>query len=277
MRRKGSMSPQAFAAHLRTQARQARARRACVQADAARLLERQRLEATENATRWAALEARLQGPAQGAAPDPAADRSVRLALPSGPRRLVNLPERDRGRYRDHLNRIIAAAMSDATPAPEPAGGVPAPEPAAGTALLGRLCACCGGGCCTRGGHTAYLSAATIRRYMAGHPGMRPREVLAAYLDRLAFRTEAGSCVNHTAGGCGLPREMRSDICNRYLCAPLSDLRGRLEAAAPPEVAVVVVRRQDQWRKDRPGRPNEIVGEALVTATAATPPLPWRRR
>jgi hypothetical protein len=205
-----------------------------------------------------------------------AEPRIRMLLPSGPRRLRNLPQRERGRFRDHLNRIIAAAVSGEEiaaelPGLEPTSGS-APAPGASTIdLRGRLCACCGGGCCTRGGSTAYLSAATIRRYMASRPGVRPREVLAAYLDRLGNRHEAGSCVLHTAQGCGLPPEMRSQVCNRFLCEPLAELRDRVEnrEVTAVEGVIVVVRRQDHWRKDAPDRPNEIVGRALVTARAIT--------
>src|SRR5208337_492465 len=74
------------------------------------------------------------------------------------------------------------------------------------AVLNGACALCRGFCCGSGGDHAYLTVATIRRYMAKHLEQGPEEVLAAYLGRIRNDTVAGSCIFHQSGGCGLPRE-----------------------------------------------------------------------
>jgi hypothetical protein len=133
----------------------------------------------------------------------------------------------------------------------------------GVSLAGQLCAACGGGCCNAGGDTAFLTVTTIRRFMAANPRLRPRDVLASYLDRLQQRTQRGSCVSQTESGCGLPRDMRSDTCNNWYCAPQIELRDQ----RPTRVAgaLVVVRRQGEWTKAEPGLPNEIIRVVWVTA------------
>jgi hypothetical protein len=71
-----------------------------------------------------------------------------------------------------------------------------------------------------------------------------RAAVAAYVARVPAATVPGSCVFHGADGCGLPREMRSDTCNRYLCDGLVELRAELgrraAAGAPARAAYVAV-------------------------------------
>ena len=258
MDRQLSMTPQAFKGYLDLQSQLNHERRAERERQEARLREQALEEAAENAVRWAEAEAGLR--LAGCLPP----RSDRLALPSGPRRLSNLPEHKRRRYRDHLNQIIAAALTQDEYVETTRTDEPPDPPSDALTLRGNLCAACGGGCCAEGGHTAYLTVPIMRRFMQQHPELRPREVLAAYLDRLSHRTESGSCVNHAAGGCSLPREMRSDTCNRFLCPPLHQIRSRQAGPNPPQAVVVILRRQNQWNQHRPGHLNDIVGAALVT-------------
>jgi hypothetical protein len=106
------------------------------------------------------------------------------------------------------------------------------------AVLGRVCAFCQGWCCRSGGDHAYLTVDTLRRYLAAHPGRRPRDVLADYLGRVGHKTYRGSCVYHGPAGCGLPREMRSDTCNDYYCTGLDRFREAVGDVAPARAAVV---------------------------------------
>ncbi len=138
-------------------------------------------------------------------------------------RITNLPERRRRAFRDGLNRLISAASA------HPAAHAPMPEPVVSPApeiqaVLGRACALCQGFCCRAGGNHAYLTVETIRRYMAEHPDLRPRDVLAAYLGRVGPKTVEKSCVFHGPEGCRLSRDMRSDTCNEFYCGGLNELR-----------------------------------------------------
>jgi hypothetical protein len=153
------------------------------------------------------------------------------------RRVTNLPDRRRRAFRDRLNRLITEAGESRASSPGQAVLPVVPEPSetvvpAPQVVLGRACAVCGGFCCEHGKNHAYLTAATIRRYMAQHPDQRPRDVLAAYLGRVGNKTFAGSCIFHQPGGCNLPREMRSDTCNQYFCPGLIEFQQGLTAREP---------------------------------------------
>ena len=70
----------------------------------------------------------------------------------------------------------------------------------------------------------------------------------------------GSCINHAAGGCSLPREMRSATCNEYLCPGVKNWC-RNYADDPTVLGTFVVRR----RLDKGSLPKEE-GEDRVMAT-----------
>ena len=106
------------------------------------------------------------------------------------------------------------------------------------ALLGQGCATCGGACCTRGGTHAFLSAAALRGTAAEHTqGDTGTPLETLYTRYLPATHYAGSCVFHGERGCTLPRALRSDTCNRYLCGELTAL-SRALTGAPGERAVV---------------------------------------
>ena len=94
-------------------------------------------------------------------------------------------------------------------------------------MLNRACGLCRGFCCGNGADHAYLTVATIRLYMEKHLDEGPDEVRAAYLGCIRNDTVQGSCIFHQAGGCGLPREMRSETCNRYYCEGLTEFQKSL--------------------------------------------------
>lgn len=161
-----------------------------------------------------------------------------VVIPAFAAKLVNLPERRRRNFRDHLTALIgqAAIASETAPAenrervaPSSPGSDPTPE---AQAVMGMACSCCKGLCCEGGGDRAYLDVATVRRYMAEHPDQRPRDVLAAYMDRVGHRTCEGSCIFHRSDGCALSRDMRADLCNRHYCKGLGEFRQNLPAGGP---------------------------------------------
>jgi hypothetical protein len=217
---------------------------------------RELAESRENGAAWDALRARLP-----AMPEP---EPLPLLLPTGPRRSRRVPQARRARYRLHLLRIIGEAR--ALPAGEAPAAAAAEGASGGSGMAGRLCAFCGGGCCTMGGEQAYLSAETMRRFMDGHPGWSDEEVLQAYLGRVATTTRAGSCINQTAAGCSLPREMRSDICNRFSCEPLARLEAARRGPQPVQTVLIVRRQQDHWRRAESARDNAVNACAVMRET-----------
>jgi len=250
------MSAEAFRHLLQARTTQRQDRQARERVHAQRLAAKREAEARENESAWEAITRQSSAYPAG--------QYERVVLPSGPRHLSNLPQRRRNRYRDHLNRIIAEAVARTpdTHAP-PAPPKRPPLQASAAPLLENLCTLCGGGCCIRGGHEAYLTPATIRRVMNDQPQLRPRDVLAAYLDRVGHRTETASCVNHGSNGCTLPREMRSDTCNKFYCDALSPW-AEAEGPEPPQSALAIVRRHDAFNGKELIDGNHIVRVAAVT-------------
>jgi len=224
----------AFQEHLQRQSRLWRQE----QAKAARIKARREAEEQEIADLVAAL-------AQRRPADPPPD--LGLVVPSGRARTRPLSDRRRQRYLAHLDGIVAAACAEPPPPHRLAPAEAATEQ--GSALPGRLCAACGGGCCTLGGDTAYLTEATIRRVMATHPELNdPDSLRAAYAARLPEQTVASSCINHTDQGCSLPRELRADTCNDFACPSLQTLRDSLRAAPPVSTVLVLRRRRSVWQR-----------------------------
>jgi hypothetical protein len=250
--RRREMSEPNFRHYLAMQVGQRQFIAAHGQATAAREL----AEARENGATWDALQARLA--------DADGPEVLRLVLPTGPRRSVRPPDERHERYRLHLGRIIAEANAMA-PGAE-AGQSGAGSESSGAGMAGRLCAFCGGGCCTLGGEQAYLGADTMRRFMDAHPALSNEEVLSAYLGRVAARTRSGSCINHTATGCTLPRAMRSDICNRFACEPLARLEAAARAAQPVQTVFIVRRKQDHWQRANPHLDNAVNACAVLRET-----------
>ncbi len=142
-------------------------------------------------------------------------------IPSNALRIVDLDMERCQALSDHIESILDAMTivdgKEPLPGPLPTVVPLAPEL---LNLLAGACSLCRGDCCRRGGENAYLDAPTIRRYQCDHPDSTPREILAAYLGRVGGRVYAGSCIYHQHDGCALPRDMRSDTCNRYYCTEL---------------------------------------------------------
>jgi hypothetical protein len=263
---RATLGEAAFRQRLQRQALNTRAQRAKAREEDQRLRALFAKEDAEDTARWASFEAQ----APGAHPP---EHFLRLVLPSGPGRARRLPVRRLRQYSAHLSELIAEAVLPEEPSVlGSADGTPVNHGHTRSAshLPGHLCATCRGGCCPHGGDTAYLTVATLRRFMAAYPALSPDEVLSAYLDRVRSSTQADSCINHTDQGCSLPTEMRSDTCNRYLCAAQKTLHERLDEGEPLQGVLVIHRRQNHWDRHKPGVDNGIVGGATLTEAGITP-------
>lgn len=253
--RRAEMGEAGFRYYLQLQSRHTQERQAQNLASA----ERRRREALENARGWQNLLASLP---------PGADEPVRLLLPSGPRRSRQSGAQRRGRYQAHLERIVAAARAlDPIPVDEvqTLAEQEVPAPTLPSAMPGALCALCAGGCCTLGGEHAYLTAETMRPLMDRDAALTNQSIVAAYLDRLPAKSQDGSCINHTAAGCTLPREMRSATCNRYACEALAALQQAQRMQQGSSVTVIVVQRQrDHWRRLDKDKENPVIAGTVLT-------------
>lgn len=97
---------------------------------------------------------------------------------------------------------------------------PAPLNETATRVVAATCSACRGKCCGNGGDHAFLRTRTIREFMAAHPLLDDDGVIDAYTGYLPERAMHPGCVYQGTRGCTLPREMRSAICNAYLCVGL---------------------------------------------------------
>ena len=120
----------------------------------------------------------------------------------------------------------------------------------------KACAVCRGICCNTGGKkNAYIKKDTILRYMSEHPGQKPMHILAAYMEHIGEKTVTESCVYHTETGCCLPRTIRSDTCNEFLCDSLIKLDERLNKT-PASKAIFLIE-SAQKNRTKKNLKNEI--------------------
>lgn len=91
------------------------------------------------------------------------------------------------------------------------------------ASLLAVCGTCRGACCKWGEDHAYLTRAVLSRVKAERRIASNASLLRAYVERIPEMAREGSCIYHGEDGCALPRSMRSETCNRFVCHPLKQL------------------------------------------------------
>ncbi|MEM7686602.1 MAG: hypothetical protein AAF293_17360 [Pseudomonadota bacterium] len=113
-------------------------------------------------------------------------------------------------------------------------------------LMDAACILCKGQCCLNGGpNNAFLEVEDIQRFRIRNPGATREDIKAAYEALMPEETSVMSCVFHGIYGCTLPREMRSQLCNSFVCRGQSVLaqgaaagnKGAVLLAAPQNTAV----------------------------------------
>lgn len=187
-----------------------------------------------------------------------------ILLPANTRRITALPNESRSAFIDKLRGVLEetfaqpvrdndAPMSEAehsarSDAGTPRATLPEQSPNAIGAqvknlsdVLGASCATCMGECCNSGGTHAFLQVESLTRVRAqleqdGIATTRDslETLYASYLPAQHYRE---SCVYHTRSGCALPRAMRSNLCNRYVCGSLSQLTRAMESEGVAEAYV----------------------------------------
>jgi hypothetical protein len=150
------------------------------------------------------------------------ERVLLARLPACEGRAAPLPEERRAQFATNLRAAIDRALDDPD---RPVPGT-AEAPSEQAPLVASACAACRGSCCTAGGDHAFLYPDHFRRFLRNHPGRSRDELVALYLSHLPQAAVQESCVYHREDGCALPRELRSNLCNSFLCG---DLSGLLEA------------------------------------------------
>ncbi len=181
------------------------------------------VDAAGAAERAADLARRRRAALRAGAP-PAAARAAVIWLQPHETRMAALPAAVRAAHLRHLQALVQSPPADDD-------DLPAADPAPDMPVTARVCGFCAGRCCQLGGHRhAFLRRQQLLRWVAARPGTTLAEAAADYAQRLPRRHVAGSCVYHGPQGCVLPREMRADICNTYLCEPLKAAQQRAREA-----------------------------------------------
>jgi hypothetical protein len=84
--------------------------------------------------------------------------------------------------------------------------------------LGALCGACSGYCCQFGlQNHAYLKASDLAAFSETRPDLDHEGIADAYIDKIKSRHARNGCLFQGSKGCSLPRDMRSQTCNAYLC------------------------------------------------------------
>jgi hypothetical protein len=178
-------------------------------------------------------------------------------IPKNIRIICDLPEQRRDVFREFLSTVINDAFLELkndkdnhTELVFPNEGIENAFP-----LEAQTCSVCRGVCCNTGEKNAYIKKETILRYMSGHPGQTPGHLLDEYMEHTGKKTFVNSCVYHTKTGCCLPRIMRSDTCNEFLCDTLIELDGLLNKTPMPKGVLLIKYAQKNWRNEIPGDEN----------------------
>lgn len=90
-------------------------------------------------------------------------------------------------------------------------------------LVGRACSTCLGFCCFAGGEHAFLKHSDVRRAMQDHHLTDADSLVEHFLSYVPEQSVENSCLFHGEAECGMPRRMRSDMCNTTLCPSLVNL------------------------------------------------------
>lgn len=146
-------------------------------------------------------------------------RILTARIPANERTPGPLGETRRKTFAENLVFALERAMSDPDrPFPESPESPPAHAP-----MIRAACAACRGACCSHGGDHAYLYPDHFRRLLRDRPGKTRDQMFAEYLALLPDVVYQDSCVYHTVAGCSLPRDLRSNLCNTFLCGGLSQM------------------------------------------------------
>jgi len=194
---------------------------------------------------WLRVEAEVEGIAKRAEQElrerfsgqiPAT--AVRAVLPANSNPLTLQDPSRRAHFTQHLLEIAEGAVLDRALLLSDPVDIESRTTSRNTLSAG-ICAACRGSCCRGGGDQAYLTEETLVRSLQAHPDWTLVQIMDSYLQHLPAETVRNSCIFHSAQGCGLPRDLRSSTCNRYLCAKSKNLLSSLPENSPPPILAVM--------------------------------------
>ncbi len=170
-----------------------------------------------------------------------------VSLPTGPSASSKLPGVRKEHYIQHLKISMKECLSEQTLPLQKQGYENLNQP---TELekAPDFCATCKGGCCTMGKNTGYISAKTLQQSIAANPELSPSEIVNKYISFIPQTSITDSCINHGTSGCTIPREWRSDTCNRFFCKPVKNYFEQQKYKNPPKNTIIVQRSCTHWNR-----------------------------
>jgi hypothetical protein len=204
-----------------------------------------------------------------------------VLLPANPRPIVAMPTAARDAFLAHVERLLETSFTGAPrdndlpmSSEERASRVNAGDIGGiresitlSDEMVAAACATCRGECCTAGGTHAFLrqdSITRVRARLAEAGTDDAGRMLALYSSYLPPRHYRGSCVYHEEIGCALPRDLRSNLCNRYHCGELTQLERVLDERRP----AAYVGAADGTRLRRLTRVEQHAGDRCETDSVA---------
>lgn len=200
--------------------------------------EAQRREAKQ---RRASIARRNRAAAQLGIPANERDSYLVAVVPHNTNRLSRLPAERRefflNRLRANLAEARARFAAGDTPLPRTIlttrkNGRSEAEQQAEWDLLGAGCGVCRGNCCKQGGDHAFNTSDTMMWYLLEHPSDDDDTIIERYEALIPTHSLTKGCLFQEETGCALPRNLRSDVCNRFYCEYINVLRNQYEAGQP---------------------------------------------
>jgi hypothetical protein len=105
-------------------------------------------------------------------------------------------------------------------------------------LLGQACVTCRGQCCRLGNTHAFQTVETIKRWFVLNPESSIDDCREACFSFLHSHSIGNSCIFLGNKGCRLPKQMRSNMCNNWICRDLENLKST-QLSNPPPITILV--------------------------------------
>ena len=143
-------------------------------------------------------------------------------VPALQRQLTSLPPERRRTFLRHLKECVDEAFEESL---DPVDGSFSNDGdgsniADPSRILGFACGTCRGDCCRNGSTHAFVSKELVNRVRRQYPKSDKAEIFTLYESKLLEKTHDESCVFQQEFGCGLPRELRANLCNTFECEDL---------------------------------------------------------
>lgn len=178
----------------------------------------------------------LQASGSESSPAQKINESIVIVVPANIRRLSSPPPERVVILRENLTQLAKAVFADVHNPVCPSAPLLESRDRESTealeaeradttydALVDQACSTCRGFCCFAGRNHAFLKHSDMRRTMRDKQLASVEALVSDYLSYLPEQSVEDSCLFHGPQGCGMPRRMRSDMCNTTLCPSLVNL------------------------------------------------------